>query len=50
MIDTGIAAGCLSDVIADVWKQEEQELKIRRWIAQGGNKSYADFWGEEYGG
>ena len=50
MIDTGIAAGCLSEVIEDVWKQDAQEIKVRRWIAQGGGESYEAFWGEKYGG
>lgn len=50
MIDTGLAAGCLCEVIKDVWKQDAQEIKVRRWIAQGGGKSYETFWGEKYGG
>ena len=50
MIDTGLTVGCLSEVIEDVWKQDAQELKVRRWIAQGGGASYERFWGEKYGG
>ena len=50
MIDTGIAAGCLCEDIKDVWKQDAQEIKVRRWIAQGGGESYERFWGEKYGG
>jgi hypothetical protein len=50
MIDTGLAVGCLHEVINDVWKQDAQDLKVRRWMIQGAGKSYKQFWGEEYGG
>lgn len=50
MIETGLAVGCLSEIIKDVWKQDVQDLKVRRWLAHGYGKSYREFWGEEYGG
>ena len=50
MIDTGLAVGCLSEVIQDVWKQDAQDLKVQRWLLQGHGKSYKQFWGEDYGG
>ena len=50
MIDTGLAVGCLQEVIEDIWKQDAQDLKVRRWIAQGHGRSYKQFWGEDYAG
>ena len=50
MIDTGLAVGCLREVIEDVWKQDAQDLKVKRWLIQGRGKSYKQFWGEDYGG
>jgi hypothetical protein len=49
MIETGLAVGCLKEIIDDVWKQDMMDLKVRRWLAHGFGKSYAQFWGEEYG-
>ncbi len=50
MIDTGLAAGCLSEVISDVFEQDVKNMKFQKWLAWGRGKSYAQFWGEEYGG
>ena len=50
MIDTGLAVGCLSEIIEDVWKQDAQKIKTLRWIVNGGGKPYEEFWGEKYGG
>ena len=49
MIDTGLAAGCLHEVITDVWKQDIQDLKVRKWLAWGRGRSYRQFWGKDYG-
>lgn len=50
MIDTGLAVGDLRGVIDGFWKQDAQDLKVRRWLLQGHGMSYQKFWGEEYGG
>jgi len=44
MIDSALTAGCLTDTLKDFQRQEIEEKKFLRWIAQGGNLSYADFW------
>lgn len=49
MIETGLRVGNLKDIISDVFKQDMEDIKIRRWIVQGAEKSYKEFWGEEYG-
>ena len=48
MIDTSLAAGCLSEVISDVFEQDVKNMKFQKWLAWGHGKSYAQFWGEEY--
>jgi hypothetical protein len=44
MIDSALTAGCLADTLTDFQRQEIREKKFLRWIAQGGNLSYAEFW------
>lgn len=44
MIDSALSAGYLMDTLEDFQKQEIEEKKFLRWIAQGGNLSYEDFW------
>lgn len=46
MIESGLAAGCLDEVINDVFNQDVKNLKIRKWLAWGRGKSYSQFWGE----
>ena len=50
MIDSALSAGCLSEVLRDVWKQNVRDKKFERWLAHGHGKSYQQFWGEEYYG
>lgn len=44
MIDSALSAGCLMDTLEDLQRQEIEEKKFLRWIVQGGDLSYADFW------
>lgn len=44
MIDSALSAGCLEKVLMDFQKQELEEKKFFRWVIQGGNMSYQEFW------
>ena len=50
MIDNGLAAGCLTETINDVYKQDRQDVMFRKWLAWGRGKSFKEFCGEDYGG
>lgn len=50
MIDTGLAVGCLNEIISDAYKQDEHAVKFRKWLAWGHGKSFSEYWGEEYAG
>lgn len=46
MIESGLAAGCLNEVINDVFQQDVKNIKFQKWPAWGRGKSYSQFWGE----
>lgn len=46
MIDSALSAGCLEKVLKDFQRQELEEKKFFRWVIQGGNKSYEEFWSD----
>ena len=50
MIDNGLMAGCLTEIIKDVYRQDKQDKMFAKWLAWGHGKSFKDYWGEEYGG
>ena len=50
MIETGLAVGCLNEVIKDAYKQDRHDVVYRKWLAWGRGKSFKEYWGEEYGG
>lgn len=50
MIDTGLAVGCLHEVIKDALKQGDHAVKYQKWLAWGRGQSFKEFWGEEYAG